>query len=108
MSKYNEELAGRACCSRSTACIRREGRARVSFAGGSHGHDGPFAEAKELIGGYWLIQVRSNEEAVEWARRSPAADGEVIEIRQVVEISRLPDGRPGRRGRADLGEPLVR
>ena len=52
--------------------------------------DGPFAETKEAVGGYWLIQVKSKEEAVEWARRCPAWDGDVIEVRQVRELSDFP------------------
>lgn len=51
--------------------------------------DGPFSEAKELIGGYWLIQVRSREEAVAWASRIPLDDGEMVELRQVYERSEL-------------------
>jgi hypothetical protein len=49
--------------------------------------DGPFTEAKELIGGYWLIDVKSKEEAVEWATRAPINEGDVIEVRQVYEVS---------------------
>jgi len=61
--------------------------ARVTYAGGKPTvHDGPFAEAKEVLGGYWMIQVRSLAEAVEWARRAPMGDNEIIEIRQVQEI----------------------
>jgi hypothetical protein len=52
--------------------------------------DGPFIESKEVIGGYWLIQAKSKEEAVEWVKRCPAADGDVIEIRQVFEMSDFP------------------
>jgi hypothetical protein len=52
--------------------------------------DGPFIEAKEVIGGFWMIQVRSKEEAIEWASRCPASDNEVIEIRQVMEFSDFP------------------
>ena len=52
--------------------------------------DGPFTEAKEVIGGYWLIQAKSKEEAVEWAKRCPAADGDVIEVRQVFEMADFP------------------
>ena len=52
--------------------------------------DGPFTEAKEVIGGYWMIQVKSKEEAIEWALRCPASDNEVIEIRQVHEMSEFP------------------
>ena len=65
--------------------------ARVSFAGGRpRVTDGPFPEAKEVIGGYWMIQVKSKEEAVEWARRCPGSENEVIEIRQVQEMSDFP------------------
>src|SRR6266508_5575060 len=56
--------------------------ARVSFSGGKpRVADGPFAEAKEVIGGYWMIQVKSKEEAVEWAKRAPMLDGDIIEVR---------------------------
>jgi hypothetical protein len=58
--------------------------ARVSFAEGkAKVTDGPFAEAKEVVGGYWMIQVRSREEAIEWASRCPGAGTDVIEVRQV-------------------------
>src|SRR5947207_12451767 len=65
--------------------------ARVSFSGGKPKvTDGPFAEAKEVLGGYWMIQVKSKAEAIEWASRCPAGDNEVIEIRQVQEMSDFP------------------
>jgi len=65
--------------------------ARVSFKGGKPKvTDGPFAEAKEVLGGYWMIRVKSREEAIEWARRCPGGDNEVIEIRQVQEIEDFP------------------
>jgi len=65
--------------------------ARVSCAGGKPKEtDGPFAEAKEVIGGYWIIQAKSKEEAVEWASRCPASDNETIEIRQVMEMTEFP------------------
>src|ERR1700680_4633310 len=65
--------------------------ARIKFSGGKRTViDGPFAETKELIGGYWLIQVKSKEEAIEWAKRAPSPHGEgaegEIEIRQVFEL----------------------
>ena len=64
---------------------------RVAFGGGKpRTIDGPFAESKELIGGYWLIQVRSKEEAVEWARRAPMLAGDMIEVRQVQELADFP------------------
>jgi hypothetical protein len=65
--------------------------ARVSFAGGKPKvSDGPFAEAKEVLGGYWMLQVKSKEEAIEWASRCPASENEVIEIRQVQEMADFP------------------
>lgn len=65
--------------------------ARVSFASGKPAvKDGPFAEAKEVVGGYWLIQVRSKAEAIEWARRAPMSPDEIIEIRQVQEMEDFP------------------
>jgi len=66
--------------------------ARVSFEGGrSSVTDGPFTEAKEVVGGYWLIDVKSREEAIEWAKRCPGAENEVIEVRQVQEMDDFPD-----------------
>ena len=65
--------------------------ARVSFTGGRpRVTDGPFAEAKEVLGGYWMIQVRSREEAIAWASRCPAGENEVIEVRQVQELEDFP------------------
>jgi hypothetical protein len=91
MSKYNESLQ------RAGVLIALDGLhppsmgARVSFAGGKPTvTDGPFAEAKEVLGGYWMIQVNSKEEAVAWASRCPAADNEIIEVRQVQEMSDFP------------------
>ena len=61
--------------------------ARVSYADGKTTvTDGPFAESKEVIGGYWIIQVRSREEAIEWAKRAPMSNNDVIEVRQVREM----------------------
>jgi hypothetical protein len=61
--------------------------ARVSFAGGkAKVTNGPFAETKEAVGGYWMIRVKSREDAIEWATRCPAAPGDVIEVRQVFEV----------------------
>ena len=65
--------------------------ARVSFAGGKPVvTDGPFTEAKEVLGGYWMIDVKSREEAIGWAKRCPATGNEIIEIRQVQELSDFP------------------
>jgi hypothetical protein len=62
--------------------------ARVSFATGKPVvTDGPFTEAKEVLGGYWMIDVKSREEAIAWARKCPASENEIIEIRQVQEMA---------------------
>ncbi|BDU17413.1 YciI family protein [Lysobacter auxotrophicus] len=66
--------------------------ARVSFEGGRpHVTDGPFSEAKEVLGGYWMLQVKSREEAIAWASRCPASENETIEIRQVMEFDDFPE-----------------
>src|SRR3954447_10199005 len=65
--------------------------ARVSFSGGKPVvTDGPFAEAKEVLGGYWMIDVKSRDEAIAWAKRCPASSNEIIEIRQVQEMADFP------------------
>jgi hypothetical protein len=65
--------------------------ARVSFATGKPVvTDGPFTESKEVLGGYWMIKVNSREEAIAWAKRCPASENEIIEIRQVQEMSDFP------------------
>jgi hypothetical protein len=92
MMKYNEELA------KADALVALDGLhplakgARVSFKDGkAKVTDGPFIESKEVIGGYWIIQAKSKEEAVNWARRVPAAQGDAIEIRQIFENSDFPE-----------------
>ena len=66
--------------------------ARISFPDGKPVvTDGPFAESKEVLGGYWMIDVASREEAIAWASRCPASGSEVIEIRQVQEMADFPD-----------------
>jgi hypothetical protein len=88
MSTYNDELAKAGILLALDGLAPTAKGARVSFAAGKPSvTDGPFTEAKELIGGYWLIQARSKEEAVQWASRCPAQDGDVIEVRQVYEMS---------------------
>jgi hypothetical protein len=88
MGAYNEELTKAGVLLSLDGLHPTAKGARVSFAGGKATvKDGPFTEAKEMIGGYWLIQAKSKEEAVEWASRCPAADGDTIEVRQVYEMS---------------------
>jgi hypothetical protein len=92
MMKYNESLRKAGVLLALDGLHPPSTGARVSFAGGKPTvTDGPFTEAKEVIGGYWMIQVKSKAEAVEWASRCPASDNETIEVRQVQEFSDFPD-----------------
>jgi hypothetical protein len=87
MMKYNESLQKAGVLLALDGLHPPSMGARVTFSGGrSKVTDGPFAEAKEVLGGYWMIQVKSKEEAVEWATRCPASENEVIEVRQVHEF----------------------
>ena len=74
--------------------------ARISdMDGKSTVTEGPFAQSKEVIGGYWIIQVRSREEAIEWAKRAPMSNNERIEVRQIHDMSDFPeDVQKGRKG----------
>jgi hypothetical protein len=91
MMKYNESLQKAGVLLALDGLHPPSMGARVSFPGGKATvKDGPFAEAKEVVGGYWMIEVRSKEEAIEWARRCPASENEVIEVRQVQEMSDFP------------------
>jgi len=92
MTKYNESL------SKAGVLLGLDGlhppakATRVAFTTGKpRVTDGPFAEAKEMVGGYWMIQAKSKEEAVEWAQRAPMLQGDVIEVRQVQEIDEFPE-----------------
>src|ERR1017187_2835038 len=104
MMKYNEALK------QAGVLITLEGLhppsmgARVSFSGGKPVvTDSPFAEAREVLGGYWMIEVTSRQEAIAWARRCPASSNEIIEIRQVQEMSDFPaDVQEAAAGFADL------
>ena len=91
MMKYNEALQKAGVLLALDGLHPPSTGARVSFAGGKPKvTDGPFAEAKEVVGGYWMIQVKSKEEAIEWAKRCPGTENEVIELRQVQEMSDFP------------------
>ena len=91
MMKYNEELQKAGVLLTLDGLHPPSMGARVSFPGGKPKvTDGPFAEAKEVVGGYWMIQVKSKAEAIEWASRCPASANEVIEIRQVQEFADFP------------------
>ncbi len=92
MMKYNEALQKAGILLALDGLHPPSMGARVSFAGGKPTvTDGPFAEAKEVLGGYWMINVGSREEAIEWASRCPGSENEIIEIRQVQEMSDFPE-----------------
>ena len=91
MGKYNEEMAKAGVLLDLAGLQPSKKGARIRFSGGKPTViDGPFAETKELIAGYWLIQVKSKEEAIEWAKRCPCPHGETaegeIELRQLFEL----------------------
>jgi hypothetical protein len=91
MSRYNDSLIKAGVMLTGDGLHPPTTGVRVEFTGGKPKvTDGPFAEAKEMIGGYWMIQVKSKEEAVEWAKRCPAPAGDMIELRQVFEMSDFP------------------
>ena len=88
MGVYNEQLRKAGVLLTLDGLTPPSAAARVSFSTGKPlVTDGPFAETKEAVGGYWMIRVASRAEAIEWARKCPAAPGDVIEIRQVFEAS---------------------
>ena len=92
MMKFNDELvkAG-ALISLATGCSHSRMARGSRFPVASRTvTDGPYVEAKEVVGGYWMLQFKSKQEAVEWMKRCPAQDGDVIEIRPVFEMSDFP------------------
>jgi hypothetical protein len=91
MRKYNEALKDAGVLITLDGLHPPSMGARVSFSGGKPlVTDGPFTESKEVLGGYWMIDVTCREEAIAWAKQCPASDNEVIEIRQVLEMSDFP------------------
>ena len=91
MGKFNEELVKAGVMLAGEGLQPSSKGARVKFAGGKKTvTDGPFTEAKELVAGFWLWQVKSKEEAIEWLKRAPFEDTEV-EIRQVFETDDFSD-----------------
>lgn len=92
MMKYNRELEEAGILKSLDGLHPPSMGARVSFEGGRPSvTDGPFVNAAEVLGGYWMIDVASKQEAIDWAKRCPAAENEVIEIRQVMEIEEFPE-----------------
>jgi len=87
MGKFNEELvrAGVMLAGEGLQASSKGARVKFSANGKPTVLDGPFAETKELVAGYWLWQVKSREEAIEWVKRAPMLPGDELEIRQVFE-----------------------
>ena len=104
MMKYNESLKKAGVLLALDGLHPPSTGARVTFLDGKpQVTDGPFSEVKEVLGGYWMIQVRSREEAIEWAKRCPASPHETIEIRQVQELADFPpDVRKAAAGYAEM------
>jgi hypothetical protein len=92
MMKFNEELEKAGVLLALDGLHPPSMGARVTFAEGKPKViDGPYIETKEVLGGYWMIQVKSKEEAVQWAMRCPASPNEIIELRQVQEMEDFPE-----------------
>jgi hypothetical protein len=110
MSKYNEELMKAGVLLDLGGLKASSKGARIKFSGGKRTVvDGPFTESKELIAGYWIIQVKSREEAIEWAKRAPAPHGanqdSEIELRQFFELEDFGPSEAVARAR-ELGKEL--
>jgi hypothetical protein len=104
MMEYNKNLQKAGVLLALDGLLPPSTAARISYADGkAMVTDGPFAEAKEAIGGYWIIQVRSREEAIEWPKRAPISHDHIIEVRQIFETSDFPaDVRKAVEGFHDL------
>ncbi|WP_127130782.1 YciI family protein [Georgenia sp. SYP-B2076] len=104
MGRYNDQLAQAGALLAAEGLLSSATGTRVTHSkGGTSVTDGPFTESKELLAGFWMIEVGSKEEAVEWARRAPLGAGEefgseaVIEVRQIAELSDFPDMTPAQK-----------
>ena len=91
MGQFNEEMAKAGVLLAGEGLQASSKGARITFSGSKRSvTDGPFAETKELLAGFWMIEAKSKAEAMAWASRVPFADGEVVEVRQVFEASDFP------------------
>jgi hypothetical protein len=104
MMRYNEALKDAGVLITLDGLHPPSTGARVAFPGGKPVvTDGPFTESKEVLGGYWMIEVDSRQQAIDWAKKCPASANEIIEIRQVQEMSDFPpDVQEAAAGFADL------
>jgi len=91
MGKFNEELKKAGALLSLDGLQPLTAGARLAFSGGKVSvTDGPAVEAKEVVGGYWMLEAKSKQQVIDWMKRCPAQDGDVIEIRQVYEMSDFP------------------
>jgi hypothetical protein len=92
MQEYNQSLQKAGVLLALDGLFPPSTGARISYADGKATvTDGPFAESKEVFGGYWIIQARSREEAIEWAKRAPMSNNEIIEVRRIFEMGDFPE-----------------
>ncbi len=92
MRRYNEELTQAGVLLALDGLRPPAEGVRIRVSGGEKVvTDGPFAESKEVVGGYWIIQAKSREEAIEWAKRCPIGEGPELELRPIMELSDLPE-----------------
>ena len=88
MGKFNEELKKAGALLSLDGLQPLTNGARLSFSGGKATvTDGPLVDAEEVVGGYWMLEAKSKQQVVDWMKRCPAQDGDVLEIRQVYEMS---------------------
>ncbi len=103
MNQFNEELVKAGVMLAGEGLHPSSKAVRVNYDGDTPTvTDGPFTEAKELVAGYWVWEVKSKEEAVEWARRCPAEEGNVIEVRQIWELEEFPEDVQAAAAAADI------
>ena len=96
MGKFNEEMVKAGVMLAADGLHASSKGARIRWSGGKRSvTDGPFTESKELVAGFWIIQVKSIEEAIEWISRAPFGDGNEVEIRQIVEAEDLGEAFSG-------------
>jgi hypothetical protein len=91
MGQFNEEMVKAGVLIAGEGLQASSKGARLTYSGSKRSvTDGPFAETKELLAGFWMIDVKSKADAIAWASRVPFTDGEVVEVRQVFEASDFP------------------
>jgi hypothetical protein len=92
MGRYNDELRKAGVLVAVDGLLGTDHGARVAFRDGQPiVTDGPFTESKELVAGFWILNLKSMQEAKDWAKRIPFSNGEGVEIRQIAEASDIPD-----------------